>query len=503
MKSILWMLWCLVLAGCAGKEPEADHGHDHEEEGWAITAWGDQFEIFAECEPLEVGHSAHAFTHVTRLSDFSPLRAGAVSVIFRRPDGGSAFFRQVELARDGIFRVQMRPTEAGEFSVSFLVESTNGNEEIPAGTVRVGGAGSGGGLIGLAALAAGEGPQLEAASREAAISFLKEQQWRTAFATAWSRQGALRTSVRGPGTVRIAAGSEAILSAPLDGVVDAGSAIPAGLVVNRGQVLARLSPRATSSRMLQELEAEAKAAEARLERLEKLHESQAVSLAEVEAARARVASLNPQLDAALGRRGAKSVEVAAPFSGQVAEVRITPGQAVSAGEMLVRLVRTAPVWVEIRLTPGDALRVQEGTAGLSLNVSGAAPVLIEAADVRLVAQAPEVDAGTGTVSTIFEIRRAIPVRAGTVVEAEVLLAEEIRGVVVPAASLIDDGGVHVIYTQASGEAFRRHEVTVGGHQGDQALVNGLSEGLRIVTQGGAAIRRATLMQSGSIEGHVH
>jgi len=48
-----------------------------------------------------------------------------------------------------------------------------------------------------------------------------------------------------------------------------------------------------------------------------------------------------------------------------------------------------------------------------------------------------------------------------------------------------------------------HEVIVGGHQGDQALVNGLSEGLRIVTQGGAAIRRATLMQSGSIEGHVH
>jgi len=501
MRVMLLGVCLFVLGGCGGADQAKEV--DQEDEGWAVTAWGERFEIFAECDPLEAGQLAHAYTHVTRLTDFSPVSSGTVSVVFRQQGGGAETFRQEQAVRAGIFRVPMTPKETGEFAISFLVETTDGNEEIPAGVVRVGRSGSAGGLISLAPSASGEGPGIAHDSGHETISFLKEQQWRTAFATDWSREGSLRVPVKGPGRVRIASGAEVILSAPLDGIVDPQSRLHVGMVVGRNDILARLAPRAAQNRTLPELEAEAEAARARLARLEKLLELQAVSVAEVEAARARVASLVPQLDAALGRGGMKRVEVVAPFSGQVAEVRVAPGQAVSAGDPLLRLVQTNPVWVEVMLAPWDALRAGKGIAGLVLKASGSSPLLVEGSDLSLVAQAPEVDPGTGTVATVFEVRGQTQLRPGTVVGAEVLLPEEELGVVVPASALIDDSGVQVVYVQVGGEGFLRHEVAVRARQGELALVDGLSPGRRVVTLGGGAIRRVTLMKSGSVEGHVH
>lgn len=501
MRYVLWFVCLGLLGGCGGVDESKKA--DQEDAGWAVTAWGARFEIFAECDPLESGRPSGAYTHVTHIEDFAPLRAGSVAVILRKPGGLENVFRQEQPLRDGIFRVEMNPTETGEFAISFLVETAAAKEEIAAGTVRVGSAESAGGLIGVAPAARGDGTELETRSGQESVSFLKEQQWRTAFGTDWSRDGSLRITVKGPGRIRVAAGAEAILAAPVDGLVSLDHRLHVGFEVDHNHALVRLAPRATSNRTFSELEAEAEVARARLARLERLLEIQAVSAAEVEAARARVASLDPQLHAALGRSGAKSVEVTAPFPGRVAEVHVISGQAVSAGDPLVRIVRTNPLWVEAMLAPRDALRAAQGVAGLVLEAPGSSPVLVDSTRMRLVTQAPEVDRSTGTVATFFEVRDELPFRPGTAVDVEVLLLEEERGVVVPASALIDDGGVPVVYVQIDGEAFVRSEVKVRARQGERALIDGLPPGLRFVTRGGGAIRRATLMKSGSVEGHVH
>jgi hypothetical protein len=92
---------------------------------------------------------------------------------------------------------------------------------------------------------------------------------------------------------------------------------------------------------------------------------------------------------------------------------------------------------------------------------------------------------------------------GTTLDAELLLAGEREGIVVPATAVIDDGGVSVVYLQLSGERFARQEIEVVSRQGDRVLVEGLEPGQRLVTRGGEAIRRAGLISSGAAEGHVH
>ncbi len=516
----------LLAAGLAawtiGCAPDHDHAEEAEEESWAVTAWGEEFEIFAETDLLAVGTTSVAFTHVTVLDDFSPLTEGTVSVVLCGESGAERVFSVDEMTRPGIFSVPVTPEAAGEFDLAFRVETVGRSEEIPAGRVRVGRAGAGEGLVDPSPVSA----EAEAAATSgvgAEISFLKEQQWRTEFATGWLAEGALRESVRGPGRVEPAAGGEVVLTSPLDGVVSGNPWPYPGHGVARGGAVLRMTPRVASERSLAELEAdvagleaEAGAARQRLGRLEGLLDLGATSRREVEEARARDTTLTSRLDAARkdlatarsGRRGdsasAESVAIRAPFAGRVARVDVTPGQAVSAEAPLGLLVRESPLWVAVALRPETATRARSAAALDVRLPNGHEPLTFRGGELRLVSVSPAVDPQTGTVTALFEVAaEAGTLPIGTPVEAEILLAGERAGIVVPETTLVDDGGVPVVYLQSGGESFVRAEVKVLARQSGMALVEGLELGSRVVERGGNAIRRATLVSQDVGEGHVH
>lgn len=507
----------------AGEPPPAEseshsHGpHAAEEEGWAVTAWGDHFEIFAEADPLVAGETAASHTHVTLLEGFSPLTRGTVTALLR-PDDGSPpqAFRQEGPARDGIFNVELRPAAEGLFDLSFQVEVEGLSEEIPAGRVRVGRPGEPGGLV--------EEPGAGPATGGEPVDFLKEQQWRTAFATALVRPGSIHRSVRGPGKVQPPAGGERVLTAPADGVVQGDPWPHPGLAVRGGEPVFQVAPQVAPEHSLAELEAElagltaqAEVARKQSRREEELLGIGATSVREAEEARAHLATLEARLDAArrdlesarVARRGvgrpAELLPVRAPFAGRVAAVRVSAGETVAAGAPLARLVKSEPVWLEVALSPGDAAAVTTDPAGLVLTTPGAPePLVLAAGTVRLVAHSPEVDPATGTVAVLLEVDRSVDeLRIGSAVEAELLLAGEREGIVIPASAVVDDSGVSVVYLQTTGESFVRRELEVVARQGDRLLVTGLAPGQRLVTRGGGAIRRTALLASGPVEAHQH
>ncbi len=176
-----------------------------------------------------------------------------------------------------------------------------------------------------------------------------------------------------------------------------------------------------------------------------------------------------------------------------------------AGTTLLRAVRERPVWIRVAMIPEDSALLEGGIAGLILDTGAtSAPVEVSARDVRLIAVAPEVDPGSGTVDALIEVRRSVDeLKPGIRATAQILLPGEIEGVVLPESAVIDDAGVSVVYVQLSGESFSRREVAVRHRQGERVLVDGVLPGERVVTVGGAAIRRASLLASGSVEGHVH
>lgn len=494
----------LLALGCRSeKEP----GTTARDEGWSVTAWGERYEVFPECDPLIAEAVAICNAHVTVLEGFKPLVGGSVSVVLRGA-GPEQVYRQDHHKRDGIFPVELRPVTEGPFELLFRIEGPAGPEEIAAGRVQVGHAASPGGLVG----------QSDSAP-VAAVPFLKEQQWKTEFATAPVAEGSLAESVSGPGRVAPAAGGEVALTAAYDATVASHPWPYAGLDVKKGSVVFRLQPR-VGERSLPELRAEASALEAeteaarrRVERLRGLLASEATSPAEMERAQATLTGLEARLKAARqgagteqsGAAGDATFTVVAPWAGRVAEVTVTPGQTVAAGAALARLVTLRPLWVVLALRPADAARVQGKPSGLLLRRPGSPDVLsLGQKEVRVVSRSPEVDPRTASVAVIVEIdRSATDLAIGSGVEADLLLGASRPGIVVPLSALVDDAGVLVVYVQIAGERFARREVKVLERQGDQALVAGLRPGERLVTVGGGAIRRAALLSSGAPEGHVH
>ena len=501
---------------------EADAGHNHgdEDESWAVTVWGDRFEIFAEAAPLTVGQISRSHTHVTDLTDFSPVQTGRVVAVLKAPGGREAAFTQEEARRGGIFDVEITPAEAGAYDLAFRVETAAGSEEIPAGRVRVAPADAEPGGLLDAPMPAGDGDET--------VPFPKEQQWRTAFATSWVNAGELADSVRGFGEVRPVAGGEIVLTAPVDAVVmPSGPGAPPwpypGLAVARGRGVFRLASQIHDDHSLSELEADVRVRESELalveanrKRFQQLYEAGVVSSQQTEEATAEVTEHQALLQAARddlasaraargGAGDAETVTLEAPWSGRVAAVEITPGQAVEAGAALARLVKTDPLWVEVALRPADAARFSDDPAGLHLSLAGLdRPIAFDGGDVKLVSRFPEIDRETGTVKVLLEVpgeRDAL--RLGSAVEAEILLPAAREGIVVPSSAVVDDGGVSVVYVQIDGESFVRREVGVLAEQGDRMLVSGLEVGQRLVTRGGAAIRRAVLMSGAEAHGHQH
>jgi RND family efflux transporter MFP subunit len=366
-------------------------------------------------------------------------------------------------------------------------------------------------------------PQESPPATSQAIDFLKEQQWHTAFATQWVARGQIRTSVQGPAQVRPAANGEVLLTAPFDAVLAREPWPWSGRAVRKGETVVQLVPRAGAERSLAVLEAEVRTLEAearlaaeRVDRLDRLLEAEATSRAERDRAHAAAGALEARLAAAradldnaraarTGARTDSALALSAPWAARVAEVRVTPGEAVSAGAPLVRLVKPRPIWLEVALRPEDSARLTSAAPAVHLRRPGSPePVSLGPDEVRLVARAPEIDPRTATRTVILELQRdADELPLGTSAQAELVLEEPLEGLVIPDTALVDDGGQTVVYVQLEGESFSRREVEVLAREGRLVLVDGLSEGERLVSVGGAAIRRTTLLGSGGAPDHVH
>ena len=507
----------VLLLGCVSSPPTEEHNHSHE--AWTVTALGERFEVFPEIDALEVGHTATAHTHVTRLADFGPLVEGTVEIVL--VDGeGEQVFGAGESADPGHFLVEVTPRRTGEADLLFRIDDGAGIEEIPGGRVRVGTADHAEGLIQAPALPAGsDGGE--------PVAFLKEQQWQGRFATAWVEEGHLARSVSGVATFRPPAGGESTVTAQVDGVVqppaDARSWPFVGRRVERDAPLFRVVPLVASERSLATLEGELEALAVELEsarsrstRLQELLALEAVSERDVEETGVRARTLEARHRAAErdlesarssreGGADGAGISLKAPFSGRIAAVSTTPGATVSAGDSLARLVRTDVVWIEVALPPQDARRLASaGLRGVVLDDPESGPVRIDEG-LSLVSVSPELSPRTGTVTVLLEAPglAGSGFALGSTVAAQVLMAGEESGIVVPASALVDDGGVPVVFLQLSGEDFQRQTVTVLGRQGDRVLIGGLAPGQRLVTRGGDAIRRSSLMASGEAHGHVH
>ncbi len=496
MRNILLLSGTLLIAavlGCDGtsRNQPAESGPA----GGAITIWTDSTELFMEYPALIVGQPERFAVHLTDLTDFAPLRSGRIVLRFVPQDGGPPVVATQDAPRSpGIFGPAPEFERAGVYDLTLTVESPQATDEIRVPDLRV-------------YATVEEVPRDEAAA-DGGISFLKEQQWKTAgFATAFAATGTVIESFEATGQLVPAAGRLARVSAPIAGIIEASGLIrsPApGQSVTRGQTIAVLTPAlGEAGSALALARAELRQAEDEHARAKRLVEAEAVPVRRLHEAEIRLDAAREAL-AAFGSGTAAQTDgrlpIRSPITGVVATRSVTPGSRVDAGAELFTVVDASVIWLEVNVPAGEAARVGR-RASASFRVPGSDLHY----PARPVSVGSVIDSLTRTVPVLYAVdNRDGRLKIGMTARVSVGTGERLQGVVIPESAVLEEDGRPVAYVQPEGERFEKRDLVISGRDGKQVLVaSGVSAGERVVTGAAYQVRLASLSSGVPAHGHEH
>jgi cobalt-zinc-cadmium efflux system membrane fusion protein len=365
------------------------------------------------------------------------------------------------------------------------------------------------------------GGEEEAAGR---ITYLKEQAWKTEFATLPVAERDLQPAVRATAEIVPAPGKEARLTAPVAGRVTLAEPVPVlGAEVKKGQVLATVLPGlpgadpAGLAADVAAARAELEAAEAQLARAERLLAERAVPEKQVDEARTRVAVARARTRGAQGRsaqlaagtsgagRGRGAFRVVSPIAGTLVAASATTGQTVAEGDPLFSVIDLSTLWLEAKVFEPDIAKV-EGARAAWFEVEGYdEPFRIEPPNGRLVTIGRVVDPQSRTVQIVFEMTNPDGrLRVGQFAVAWIATGAPMRALAVPESAVVDDAGKPVAYVQLEGEAFERRPLALGVRSGGWVQVrSGLAAGEHVVTKGAYEIKLASSAGAVPAHGHAH
>ncbi len=505
----------LTLAACGEKTAEtlapeaaAETGDaDHGSGGENLTHFTDRTELFVEFPRLVVGEKSAFAAHLSHLSDFKAVTAGKVSVRLSGNGQPDETFSVDGPSQPGIFRPEATPKHAGERQLSIAVSTPEFSVTHALGPVTV-----------FADRKAAEAAP--AAHDDEGIGFTKEQQWKVDFATAEVVTRPIRAAVNATGTLRARPDGEALLTAQTAGQIQPAGTFPRlGQTVRKGQVLAYLVPRLGGDADLATLEAAARKAKVELDlagrdldRLEGLYREEVVPEKRVLAARAAESLARAEHDAARQRLGqygggAGGVPIRAPVAGVLVDVRVSPGAYAQEGATLFHIADRRILWLELRVPESEVARLGN-PGGAVFRVAGdeRSVEIIPGKNGRLIAVGGVVDASTRTLPVVFEFTspegQQLPI--GMAVQGQVFVGGASEAVAIPASSLLDEGGMAVVFVQAGGESFERRTVRLGAREGDWVeVLDGLTPGQRVVSRGAYLVKLASSGTAQIGHGHAH
>jgi len=484
----------LLVAGCRETEPTHEAAGAIEPANVAITQWTDSTEIFLEHPALVAGTDAKFLVHLTRLSDFSPVSEGRLTLSFE-PEAGGAAVRVPQQAptRPGVYTPTVSLPAAGRWDLVLEIDTASGRDEI-----RVPGV--------VVHASAGDAPAEEEEGRER-IAFLKEQQWETpGFGTEIIEIGAVAGTFEASGEIEPAAGRYAEVAAPIAGLVDTEGALDApvpGEAVERGQVLAVLTPRlGESGSAFANARRELREAEQEVARARRLLKVEAIPERRLTEAKIRLDAAGEALAGLAGGADLApdgKLAVRAPIAGVVASRSLAPGASVAAGAQFFTLIDAAVVWLRVHV-PAAKAPLLSPESGASFQIEGH-PRLYQAG--RTLSVGSIVDPRSRTVPVLYEVENPDgSIKVGAHARVSVHTAGEERGPSIPDSAIVEEDGQPVAYVQVAGEAFERRELLLGARDGQRAVVlDGLALGERVVTGGAYRVRLASL--STAVPTHEH
>ncbi len=267
----------------------------------------------------------------------------------------------------------------------------------------------------------------------------------------------------------VAAGAPLAEVVPVIGAIDAATLGAQGAEV-RGQIA--------------EAEGELALREAELVRSRDLAKDRIVSAAKLAEVETQVAALRARIRALRGAARAQSgaagrpIVLRAPVGGTVVALDVHVGAVVEAGQVLARILRPGPRWIDVAVSPGEepaqAYEVEVGSRWVPARLMSRGAVV--AAD------------GTRHDRLEVDAAQAAAVTPGATVAVRLARGGE-RGVVVPESALVPGAGGDAVFVERAPGQFQLETVRVAARFAGRArLASGLRADGKVVSRGAMALR---------------
>lgn len=261
-----------------------------------------------------------------------------------------------------------------------------------------------------------------------------------------------------------------------------------GQQVRKGQVLLEIDHRTLDSDLRQaqagyvEAAAGVRLAQVNLGRGQALAKSQLISASALDElgaalvqAQAREATTRAQRDGVQLRRDFATLR--APADGIVSKRLVQPGQVLTPGAELLRLIRDGRLEWRPELPEAELSRIALGAAATVRDSAGTAVT------GRVRALSPGVDSSTRTGTVYVELPDPGPLKAGAFVEGRIVTSAS-PALMVPAASVVMRDGYAYVFTVDGEGVVKRLRVRTGASDGDQVeILDGLAPAQQVVATG--------------------
>ncbi len=491
-KNIIYAVVLLMagtMAGCRQTATEAAHGHD---ESLQLTAYNNDFEVYAEVTPLVKGETSDVVAHFTHLNNFKPIEKGAVTVTLTI--AGESVSQTLDApTRQGIYKFSLTSKKAGKGTLSFSQTT---------------------GLLTLPVTVYTDAHEAQHAAAEAkatssnGVVFTKEMSWKVDFSTDSCRREPFGQVIRTMAQVLPAQGDERVVAAKANGIVTlTANGLTEGKAVSAGQALMTIESSGMADGNLkvryQEAESAYRLAKAEYERKQSLATDKIVSESDLQHARrdyeqAETNFFNLRSNFSSGRQTAT-----ANISGFVKQLHVLSGQYVEAGQPLVTITQNRNLQIRAEVQPRYYTVL--GNIATATVKHGQLTQTLEELGGRLVSYGKAVNTDSPLIPVTFEIQNKGDFLPGSFVEMFIHMKEGKPAITVPSISLIEEMGNYFVYVQLTPEYFEKREVTIGQTDGIRTeILSGLNGTERVVARGATLVK--ITQSSGGLDaesGHQH
>ena len=263
--------------------------------------------------------------------------------------------------------------------------------------------------------------------------------------------------------------------------------VDVGQYVKKGQILLQLDHRTLDSELaqadasLRQAQASQELARLNYQRSEKLAAEKLISESSLDELRANRVNAEAQTATARALRDSAQLrrdfaDLRAPADGLISKRLVQPGQVVSAGTELLRLIRDGRLEWRAEL-PEDQL------TGVAVGNPVQLPYAGQTITGRIRAVTPGVDAQTRTGTVYADLPEPGTLKQGVYVEGRIVTGDG-EVLTIPTAAIVQRDGHSYVFSVNDKQQATRHRVRTGqALQGRTAILEGLKAGDKVVVDG--------------------